>query len=80
MTAMVLTRSLNAAQPMALTIEGDGSLDATVVADEWGDDAPAGLTPGAESDDFDPMSLRAAHESLQDYLHYPGAGAGWQRG
>ena len=50
--------------------EGDGSLDATVVADEWGDDAPAGLTPGAEADDFDPMSLRAAHESLQDYLHH----------
>ena len=50
--------------------EGDGSLDTTVVADEWGDDAPAGLTPGAEGDDFDPMSLRAAHESLQDYLHH----------
>ena len=40
---------------------GDGSLDTTVVADEWGDDAPLGLTPGAEADDFDSMTLRAAH-------------------
>ena len=55
---------------------GDGSLDTTVVADEWGDDAPLGLTPGAEADDFDPMTLRAAHESLQDYLHHQALGLG----
>ena len=49
---------------------GDGSLDTTVVADEWGDDAPLGLTPGAEADDFDPMTLRAAH--LRQQLAFAG--------
>ena len=50
---------------------GDGSLDASLHEGEWGDDAPASLTPGSGSADadFDPLSLCSASSGLSEHLH-----------
>lgn len=49
--------------------EGEGSVSGETQIMEWGQDAPSSSGNNNEDDEFDPMSLKTAHISLQDQLH-----------